>query len=302
MVSRIDFTDDPARFLAETGAHLAAEPVLTTVIASVTARLAKQLQGAGPVGDLPHRWWAIARDETGAVAGVAMRTAPFAPYPAYVLPMPEDAALALARALHERGEALGGVNGALPATRVVAEETARLSGGAASVHEHLRLFELGDLLLPVAPPGRLRPATRDDAELCLAWFRDFATAAAEQAGRIEPHAMEEFSMEELLGRIDDGIVWLWEDETGEVVHLTGANLPANGVTRIGPVYTPRDRRGRGYASRAVAEISQRYVEQGVRCCLFTDQANPVSNHIYEAIGYRPVVDTVSLVVTTPGRA
>jgi len=264
------------------------------VIASVTARLAKQSAGAVPTGDLPHRWWAIARDEAGAVTGVAMRTAPFAPYPAYVLPMPEDAALALARTLHERGEALGGVNGALPAARVVAEETARLSGGAASVHEHLRLFELGDLVLPESPPGRLRSATRDDADLCLAWFRDFAHAAAEQAGRHEPHAMEEFSMEELLGRVDDGIVWLWEDEAGEVVHLTGANLPANGVTRIGPVYTPRDRRGYGYASRAVAEISQRYVEQGVRCCLFTDQANPVSNHIYEAIGYRQVVDMVNL--------
>lgn len=298
MSSRIEFTDDPARFLVETEAHLAADPVLTTVIATVTARMA----GRAADPDLPHRWWAIARDERGTVAGVAMRTAPFAPYPAYVLPMPEDAAIALARALHERGEVLGGVNGALPATRVVAEETARLSGGAASVHEHLRLFELGDLLLPAAPPGRLRLAGRDDAELCLAWFRDFATAAAEQAGRIEPHAMEEFSMEELLGRIDGGIVWLWEDEEGEVVHLTGANLPANGVTRIGPVYTPRGKRGLGYASRAVAEISQRYVEQGVRCCLFTDQANPVSNHIYEAIGYRQVVDTVSLVVTTPGRA
>jgi len=302
MVSSVEFTDDPARFLAETATHLAAEPVLSTVIASVTARMVRQSEGAVPVGDLPHRWWAIARDEEGAVTGVAMRTAPFAPHPAYVLPMPEEAALALARALHERAEPLGGVNGALPAVRVVAEETARLSGGTASVHEHLRLFELGELVLPAAPPGRLRPATRDDAELCLAWFRDFAQAAAEQAGRIEPHAMEAFAMDEMLARIDEGIVWLWEDEAGEVVHLTGANLPANGVTRVGPVYTPRDRRGRGYASRAVAEISQQYVGQGVRCCLFTDQANPVSNHVYEAIGYRPVVDMVSLVVTTPGRA
>jgi len=298
----LEFTDDPARFLAETARHLAVEPVLSTVIASVTARMVRQSEGAGSAGDQPHRWWAIARDAAGVVAGVAMRTAPFAPYPAYVLPMPEDAALALARALHGRGEALGGVNGALPSARVVAEETARLSGGVASVHEHLRLFELGELVLPAAPPGRLRPATRDDAELCLAWFRDFAHAAAQQAGRIEPHAMEEFAMDEMLSRIDDHIVWLWEDEAGEVVHLTGATLPANGVTRIGPVYTPRDRRGRGYASRAVAEISQQYAAHGVRCCLFTDQANPVSNHVYEAIGYRPVVDMVNLTITTPGPA
>ena len=52
-----------------------------------------------------------------------------------------------------------------------------------------------------------------------------------------------------------------------------------------------------FNSRAVAEISQQYVAQGVRCCLFTDQANPVSNHIYEAIGYRPVVDMVNLLIS-----
>src|SRR6478752_2770784 len=188
MASRIEFTDDPEQFLATVATFLADDPVVTTVIATVTRRLAER--GGG---EAPYLWWAVARDDRDQIVGVAMRTAPFAPYPAYVLPMPEDAALALARALHERGEELGGVNGALPAARVVAEETARLSGGAASVHEHLRLFELGELVEPPVPPGRLRLATRDDAELCLAWFRDFARAAAEQAGRSEPHAMEEFS-------------------------------------------------------------------------------------------------------------
>ena len=67
--------------------------------------------------------------------------------------------------------------------------------------------------------------------------------------------------------------------------------------RIGPVYTPKQHRGRGYASRAVAEVSQHYVDHGVRCCLFTDQANPTSNKIYEAIGYRPVTDMVSQVIS-----
>ncbi|MBB3040819.1 GNAT family N-acetyltransferase [Nocardioides soli] len=294
MSSSIELTGDPARFLAETDAHLAAEPVLTTVIATVTARLAQ----GGDTAEPPYRWWAIARDGAGAVAGVAMRTAPFAPYPLYVLPMPDAAAVALARALHERGEEVRGVNGALPAAQVVADETVRLAGGAVSVHEHLRLFELGDLALPDAPAGRLRAATRDDAELCLAWFRDFGRAAAEQAGRTEPHgnAAESFTIDDMLVRIDDGIVWLWEDEHGTPVHLTAANLPANGVTRIGPVYTPRELRGRGYAGRAVAEVSAQYVARGIRCCLFTDQANPVSNHVYEAIGYRHVVDMVNLVI------
>lgn len=39
-----------------------------------------------------------------------MRTATFAPYPPFLLPMPNGAAAALARALHERGEEALGIN------------------------------------------------------------------------------------------------------------------------------------------------------------------------------------------------
>ncbi len=297
----LELTDDPAAFLGATRGHLAADPVVSTVIGTVTERILDADERGLPRGEHP-RWWAVVRDAAGGVAGVAMRTAPFEPYPLYVLPMPDDAAVALARLVHDRGETLGGVNGALPAARLVAEETARLAGGEVRVHEHLRLFELGELVLPPRPPGRLRPATTDDAELSLAWFRAFGLAAAEQAGRDEPHAMQELTREDMLLRIEQGVVWFWEDEQGERVHLTAANPPAYGVTRIGPVYTPVGHRGRGYASAAVAEVSRQYVERGSRCCLFTDQANPTSNRIYQALGYEPVVDMVNLVVTRPGPA
>jgi predicted GNAT family acetyltransferase len=95
-------------------------------------------------------------------------------------------------------------------------------------------------------------------------------------------------------RITRGRIWIWEDEHGERVHLTGANAPAYGVARIGPVYTPPERRGRGYASAAVAGVSQAILDGGARACLFTDQANPTSNKIYEALGYRAVVDMANL--------
>lgn len=290
----LEFTDDPAAFLDATRAHLAADPVVTTVIATVSERMA----GGGRSDDLPYRWWVTARDGAGRVVGVGMRTAPFEPYPAYLLPMPDEAAVAIARALHERGEVLGGVNGALESSTALAHETARLTGGTVAVHEHTRLFELGDLVVPPSPPGRLRAATHEDAGLALAWFRDFGRAAAEQAGREGEHASPtaSFTAEEVAERIDAGVIWLWEDADGTPVHLTGFNPPANGVARVGPVYTPAEHRGRGYASAAVAEVSRMIVDGGARACLFTDQANPTSNKIYEALGYRPVVDMVSLLV------
>ena len=136
----------------------------------------------------------------------------------------------------------------------------------------------------------------------LRWYLAFDVDAAEQAGRAGAHQMLEPPEEAtVLPRIEQGRVWLWEDEHGERVHLTGANPPAYGVARIGPVYTPREQRGRGYASAAVAEVSQLLLDDGLRVCLFTDQANPTSNRVYEAIGYRPVVDMANLVVVRAAR-
>ena len=295
-VTSLEFLDDPAAFLVAAETHLEADPVLNTVIASVTQRAAAA-DAQGRTRGAEPRWWVLVRDDAGPVVGVAMRTAPFVPYPLYVLPMPDEAAREIARALHDRGEAVAAANGALPAARVLLDELARLTGHAVHVHEHTRLHELGELVVPPSPPGRLRLATADDADLALAWFLAFESAAAEQAGREGTHGMlEGFTLEDMHARIDDGVIWFWEDDSGERVHLTGANLPAYGVTRVGPVYTPTAHRGRGYASAAVAEVSRQYVEQGVRVCLFTDQANPTSNRIYHALGYRPVVDMVNLLL------
>lgn len=296
----VQFTEDPAVFLAAAVDHLALDPVLTTVVSSVTHRaLAEDARGV-PAPEHP-RWWVVVR--AGAdVVGVAMRTAPFAPYPLFVLPMPEAAARAIARALHARGEEVGGVNGALPAAQVLADETARLGGGSTSVHEHTRLFELGELVEPAPVAGRLRAAVEADVELALAWFMAFEADADEQAGRPATGGDASLGPDDMRDRIRAGRVWFWENEAGERVHLTGHNPPSFGVARVGPVYTPREHRGQGYASAGVAGVSRQLVADGVRVCLFTDQANPTPNKIYQAIGFRSVVDMANLLVTRPGPA
>ncbi|NHC22371.1 GNAT family N-acetyltransferase [Nocardioides sp. IC4_145] len=293
----VTLTTDPAAFLREASDLLAADPVVTSVVATVT----QQAVAADAAGDpAPHhpRWWAVVRDGAGTVVGAAMRTAPFEPHPAYVLPMPEEAARALARAVHERGERLDGVNGALPAARVVADEAAALAGAEAVVDEHLVLWELPGLaaLVDHDAPGRLRAAEPDDVPLCVRWWDAFAVDSAEQGGREGAHPMDRATEEGMAQRVAAGLVRLWESPGGEVVHLTAHTGSAYGVVRVGPVYTPRQHRGHGYASAAVAQVTRRVLEAGDRACLFTDRANPTSNKIYAAIGYRPVAETANLVL------
>lgn len=294
-MATIELYDDAADFLRDARDHLAQDPVLSTVVASVAER--EVVEGPTPDPDLPH-WYAVARDESGDVVGVAMRTAPFAPHPLFVLPMPGSAAVALARLLHDRGEQVAGANGALPAVRVLADETARLGGGAVSVRMHTRLFELRTVREPRRPAGALRVATEADLDLAVAWFEAFHHDADEQAGRRSGHKAEAVTRDAVRSRVQDGRVFLWEVD-GLPVHLTGRNPTSYGAARIGPVFTPQEHRGCGYAGATVAEVSRRILHEGARPCVFTDQANPVSNRVYERIGYEAVVDMVNLLLGPP---
>ena len=307
---RLQFYTDPGEFLAAAGDYLATDPVVSTVVTTIAHRLLSQQtesqqtesqqtesQQTDDIARPDHNWWLVVRDASDAVVGAGMRTAPFAPYPPFLLPMPDEAAVALARALHERREDVLAVNGALPAVELCAAEVTRLGGGRVEVSEYTRLHELGDLALPAPVPGRLQTATEDDVDLVTEWFGAFMGDADEQAGRLRGASAHEIpDRVDMLRKLRAGSIWFWVDETGQRVHLTAANPPSFGVARVGPVYTPPAQRGRGWASNAVAAVSQRIQASGARVCLFTDQANPTSNKIYANLGYRPVADMANLVI------
>ena len=88
----------------------------------------------------------------------------------------------------------------------------------------------------------------------------------------------------------DGGWRLWEDD-GRVVSLAGfGSRTPNGI-RVGPVYTPPEFRGKGYASALVGRMTAELLDGRHRFCfLFTDLANPTSNGIYRRIGYQAVTD------------
>ncbi|MBM7515881.1 GNAT family N-acetyltransferase [Nocardioides nitrophenolicus] len=285
------FADDAGEFLARAGAHLAQDPVTGTVVTTIAHRLR-----ATGRGGLAHCWFAVVTGPEGAIAGIAMRTAPFAPYPVYLLSMPDGAVDALAAAVLARGEDVGGATGLRPAADRFAAVVATATGRGVVNGLHHRLFELGTLVAPRPVPGRLRPVRADEAELALAWVKQFFLDADEQAGRAAGHDGEAaaFGIDDVRRKLAEEVLWFWEDAEGRVVSMVGANPPAYGVSRVGPVFTPKEERGRGWAGAAVAEVSRLLRARGDRVILFTDQANPTSNALYQALGYRPVVDTVRI--------
>jgi GNAT superfamily N-acetyltransferase len=292
----LHFFDDPGEFLHATGRHLAEQPVMSTVVATVAERIVRERSAGIPWPDGVPCWF-VSVIQDGDVVGVGMRTATFGAYPLFLLPMPDEAARELAQVVLDRGEQVASANGALPAVQIFCEEVAARTGGTAEVAIHTRLFELGDLIDARPVEGSLRAARADEEPLVTRWYEAFMADADEQAGRPRGSSAHESPEPEVIRRnLDEGRISIWEDASGRPVSVVGASQPAYGVSRVGPVYTPPDQRGRGFASAAVAAVSRKILAEGARACLFTDQANPTSNKIYQQLGYRAVVDMAQMVV------
>ncbi|HET9509379.1 MAG TPA: GNAT family N-acetyltransferase [Gaiellaceae bacterium] len=237
---------------------------------------------AGTLRDQPGLYpdfglWLV--EEAGVVAGAALRTRP---YNLVLGPASDESAALLAQAIDEE---LPGVVGALPEVdRFVAA-----SGRAAETRFRQGIYALREVVPPRPAPGGPRPATADDRNLLLQWWHAFAVEALrdsdpdrERLARSVDHRLES----------PEGGIALWEDE-GRPVAAVGFGSPTPTGVRIGPVYTPPELRGRGYASALTAHVSAEQLAAGRSFCfLYTDLANPTSNRIYVALGYERVCDSV----------
>lgn len=142
----------------------------------------------------------------------------------------------------------------------------------------MRVFEAHKAAQLPLPFGRFRPAAETDLHTLTHW----AAAFFEEAGLRDPgDAAQE--------QISEGRLFAWEDE--QPASMAAWVGRTGRAVRINFVFTPPDLRGRGYASACVASLTLRLLDEGLAsCCLCSDLANPTSNRIYQAIGYRPVCD------------
>jgi uncharacterized protein len=237
---------------------------------------------AGTLRDHPDVYpdsalWLV--EDDGIVVGAALRTRPLN----LVLARGTDEAVALLAG--SIAEELPGVVGAVPEVdRFVAQRGAR-----AEPRARQGIYALHAVKAPRPTSGGPRAATAADRGLLLDWWRDFGVEALAE---VEPD--EERHERNIGHRLSDpaGGIALWEDE-GRPVSMVGFGSPTPTGIRIGPVYTPPELRGRGYASALAAHVSAEQLAAGRRFCfLYTDLANPTSNRIYVEIGYERVCDSV----------
>jgi GNAT superfamily N-acetyltransferase len=231
----------------------------------------------------PHRFGSpvyLATVEDGdEVQGCAFRTPP---YHAVVTRLPAGAAVPLVEDVGAVYDMLPGVQGPPPEAHAFADAWCLRTGRRPVLAFRLRIHVLTEVIWPIPmPPGRLRRAVDADLDLVAGWAAGFVrdTGVDTRPDEFGEHLLQA------------GGLYLWEDAGPR--SMVGVNRTSTNGATIGAVYTPPEFRGRGYASAGVAELSQRLLDAGRRfCTLYTDIANPTSNKIYRALGFRPGPDSV----------
>jgi len=277
---RLERFEDVASYLKRVGPFLGAREAEHNLILGITAGLTTN----------PEMWpeppYLAAVTDRDRVLLATIRTPPYN----LVLSEIDDEAflepLARGLAADSTGADLPGVLGPDPGVEAFARGWSARTGRPHRRSMGERIFRL-ERVRPVArPSGAMRPAAESDRALLAEWLVAFAREAIPDE---EPNDPDPVIDRYLAGGNLRGLR-LWEDD-GRAVSMAGFGGPTPNGARVGPVYTPPELRTRGYATALVADLSAERLANGRRFCfLFTDLANPTSNHIYQEIGYEPVRD------------
>lgn len=272
----VEHLHDPGAVLRRAGGFLAADPIRNNLILTLLETRARHRE--------PGRYWVTSSGDE--VTGVVFQS-PLS-FSAAITPMTRATAVAVVDAIVDDDVELPGVMGEPAATAAFAGHWTERTRLAAAPTGGQRLYEIDEVIAPRPAPGTCAVATAADRDLLVHWFTAFAT---ETGG---PRDMAATAVDR---RLPAGEVLLWHD--GEPVAMTAVSAPVAGVARIAPVYTPPARRGRGYASNLVAEVSRRVLASGNRCMLYTDLGSPTPNAVYRALGYRAVDEAVRYAFLPP---
>ena len=216
----------------------------------------------------------------GEVAGCAFRTPPFK---LGLTRLPKESLRPVVDHVANVYSELPAVLGPEEEARGFAELWSERNGCRWSMGMRQRIHALERVILPERPPGGvLRPAVSSDLPLLVDWIEAFSRDTGTSGGDSRVRA------EEL---VRDESIYLWEDGGPRSMAAAPGRTP-HGV-RVGYVYTPPSFRGCGYATSAVASLSDWLLRGGHRMCfLYTDLSNPTSNAIYARIGYEPICEVM----------
>lgn len=150
-----------------------------------------------------------------------------------------------------------------------------------------RIYKLDRVTKAADPEGKLRILKQEDLSVVREWICLFHKDINQPIDREEAGKIAAV----VVGR---GYLHGWESQ-GKLVSMANISRPTNTNCTVTLVFTPKEERGRGFASSCVSALSQKMLNQGFQSTsLYTDLDNPTSNKIYMEIGYKPMMDSVAV--------
>lgn len=179
---------------------------------------------------------------------------------------------------------LNGVNSEKVISRKFAEFYCEISKKELKLDHPMRI-----LLLTELPYAKLnnslifRKARLDEKPILVQYTKEFQKEALNRE-------LDQNRIEEQLKRYFENGYYVLE-LNGKIVSQAVISRVLKKGNSIGEVYTPKEYRGKGYAYNLVYRMSKKALEDGNEyCVLYTDDENPISNHVYEKIGYKRMID------------
>jgi ribosomal protein S18 acetylase RimI-like enzyme len=273
------FSTDIDEYVDAAWPVLASDPIRNTIGLTAAENARRRSELTEPAEQFG--WWV---NESGVVGGCVSITPP---WPLLLVVTPDDSMAPLVELLAGHEIAPVGVNGPNEPAATFGALWNAATGQRAILHDAIRLFELRELVPTTRrPAGTARRAGAGDVPLLADWYKAFGIEVN--------HPLGDGVENEVRERLESGGISLWCDAAGEIVSMVGYTGPVVGVSRIGPVYTPPDHRGKGYAEALTHDVSEDLLTRNLRVVLHTDQANPTSNALYQRLGYVRIMDRMTL--------
>lgn len=145
------------------------------------------------------------------------------------------------------------------------------------------VYELHTLTPAPRKPGRMRLMEEKDLPLIRRWSLQYSIECLQP---VMPEIIDR-SVQAAL-QLKNRYVWDLDGVLQSMASFSGST--PNGI-RINWVFTPDECRGQGIASVLTSDLTAKLLNEGKkRCFLYTDQGNPISNHVYSKLGYERVCD------------
>jgi predicted GNAT family acetyltransferase len=260
-------------FLEATKTFRSADAVRTGLISSIAISVAN-----GSRSYESYFWLALC--EKDQVRGIAVRTVPYG----YVFsPMSQESAQAIISFISKEDPSAREFSG----PKVVIDFVEKFSKLPVVESEGELIYENRNFR--AAPSmGHIRAATDSDYELIFNWMKAFM-----EETDLLPYDLDGMVRNALAkGRFH--LLCMNNSPVSLGGHADLQSFEGLSVGRVGPIYTPKEFRKKGYASALTSAITARIISQDALPMLYTQADNPTSNKIYQELGYTLVDENLKV--------